>query len=539
MPSRKTNEEYIKQLRQLYGDEYSLGNTKYSNNYTKVSVECNIHGTFYRNPLMLLNGYGCPYCSDKKHFYSFEEYIKILKSKYGELYSVTEEDFCNRDKKLCVKFKCDRHGYFSARPSSLLKETYCKGCKEDKKLAELSNKVKEYYGNNYDVLSQAEVNIKQIKIRCNRHNIVNSFWKTHLFKNKFICNECLKEKQLKENKEKFFEKANDIYDSFYNYIDDYINSQTPITAICPIHGEFKVTPNDHIEKHSGCPKCGNKRSDGEEEIYNFCKTICDETIRRDKEIISPYELDIVLPNKNIAIEYDGILWHSEKYKDNAKYYHLDKTKRCDNNAFKLIHIFEDEWLEKSAIVKSMLRNIIAPNFNAIAIVHKIKQVPTSDAIKFLEENYINGKHYSTYRFGLYNNNELVSLATFKKSGKNDTYHLQCFCNKLGVNVQNGNKVLLEAFINEVNPSKIIAKADRRFSYGNEFEGLGFQRIGETAPNYYYCKRQHRYNKSNFTKERLIKQGYDKGKTVHQIMNERGFYRIYDCGYILFEMNLIT
>lgn len=540
MPTRKTNEEYVNQLKQLYGDKYSFENTKYINNHTKVMVECNIHGTFYRNPLMLLKGYGCPYCSDKKHFYSFDEYINLLKSKYGELYSVTEDDFYNRDKKLCVRFKCDRHGYFLARPSYLLKECCCKGCKEDKKLAELNNKVKEYYGDNYVVLSQTKENIRQIKIRCNRHNIVNSFWKTHLFENKFICSECLKEKQLQENKEKFLEKANVIHNSFYNYMDDYVNSQEFITVICPIHGEFKVTPNDHIEKHSGCPKCGNQRSDGEEEIYEFCKTISNEAIRRDKNLISPYELDIVFPNKHIAIEYNGLLWHSEQYKEDAKRYHLDKTKRCNDNAINLIHIFEDEWIEKSNIVKSMLRNIIAPNFNAIAIANRIKQVSPNEAIKFLEENYIEGKHYSTYRFGLYNIiNELISLATFKKSRKDNTYYLQCFCNKLNTNTKNGNKALLEAFVNKVKPRKIIVKANIRFSNGNEFDELGFQRIGEVEPNYFYCKRQHRYNKSEFTKERLVKQGYDKGKTVHQIMNERGFYRIYDCGYILFEMDLIT
>lgn len=97
------------------------------------------------------------------------------------------------------------------------------------------------------------------------------------------------------------------------------------------------------------------------------------------------------------------------------------------------------------------------------------------------------------------------------------------------------KKLLSTFINEVKPKRIIVNVDKRFSDGSEFDRLGFIKIGETQPNYYYCNRQHREDKSKYTKKKLVEQGFDKSKTEHQIMNERGFYRIYDCGEAIFEL----
>lgn len=535
MPIRKTTKEFINETKSIYGDEYSFDCTEYINNKTKVAVECKKHGIFYRNPLMLLRGYGCPYCTEKKHFYSYKEFTNLLQEKYGDLYTVTREDFYHKDEKQYVKFNCKLHGTFNTKPSLLLQVCCCKECKKENSIKELKEKIEEVYGNGYQV-SQNKENHKKIDIRCNKHNTVNSLWKQHLLKNKFICNECYKEKQQLLNKEHFFKKATELYNGFYSYIGKYKTSQEYITAICPIHGEFKVTPNDHLNKHSGCPKCGNKLSNGENDIFDFCKSLDNNIVQRDKSVINPYELDIYIPNKKLAIEYNGLTWHSEQYKQNAKCYHLNKTNLCKGKSIKLIHIFEDEWLEKNDIVKSMIEREISEMETVIMVEEcEIRKVSTKETTDFLEKNYIKGKHNSTYKYGLYYKNELLLLSTFKKKNRSNEYQLQCFCPKLFTRVVNGEEKLLDIFIKEVNPKRITVNVDKRFSNGSEFERLGFIKIGETQPNYYYCNRQHRENKSKYTKRKLVKQGFDDNKTEHKIMNERGFYRIYDCGEDVFEL----
>lgn len=155
---------------------------------------------------------------------------------------------------------------------------------------------------------------------------------------------------------------------------------------------------------------------------------------------------------------------------------------------------------------------------------------------FLEQNYIKGKHNSTIRYGLYYKDELVLLATFKKvRNKSNAYQLQCFCNKNDIYVVNGNKMLLEHFISVIKPRTIITHVDKRWSDGNEYEKLGFKYIRDTQPNYYYCVRQHRESKGKYTKKKLVEQGFDKDKTEHEIMLERGIYRIYDCGNSIYEL----
>ena len=68
-----------------------------------------------------------------------------------------------------------------------------------------------------------------------------------------------------------------------------------------------------------------------------------------RNIIAPLEIDIFIPSKNIAIEYDGLYWHSSnKFSGRTieKKYHLNKTEQCLKKGIKLIHIFENEWILK-------------------------------------------------------------------------------------------------------------------------------------------------------------------------------------------------
>ena len=92
----------------------------------------------------------------------------------------------------------------------------------------------------------------------------------------------------------------------------------------------------------------------ENEIYHFIKDeLCiTDALQRVRNIIHPYELDIYIPSKKIAIEYNGLIWHSEKFKGKVFNYHLNKTENCEKIGIRLIHIFEDEWNEKKEIIKS-------------------------------------------------------------------------------------------------------------------------------------------------------------------------------------------
>jgi hypothetical protein len=134
---------------------------------------------------------------------------------------------------------------------------------------------------------------------------------------------------------------------------DYVNSQTLVKITCPIHGEFSQLPNNHLSKKYGCPKCSRIISRKEEELYEFvCATAGKENvIQHTRDVISPLELDIYIPSSSIAVEFDGLRWHSEEFEPSPSY-HLNKTKMCEEKGVRLLHVFEDEWDFKKDVIKT-------------------------------------------------------------------------------------------------------------------------------------------------------------------------------------------
>lgn len=285
-----------------------------------------------------------------------------------------------------------------------------------------------------------------------------------------------------------------------------------------------------------CNKLDSHDSSEENNIANYLASIT--TVQRHNRTILEYnkELDIFLPDKNIAIEYNGLYWHSELRK--SKTYHVDKTNECEKHGIHLIHIFEDDWLHKQDIVKSRLNNLLGISEKIFARKCDIRIVSFADSKEFLEKCHIQGNCVSSIRYGLYYNDELVSLMTFGKSRFNSSeYELLRFCNKLNTTVVGGASRLFKHFLRE-HPeiTSIVSYADRCWSIGGVYEKLGFTKLHNTAPNYYYIIDNIRINRMNFQKKSLITCEEDKKKTEHDLMLDRNICRIYDCGNIKYVYN---
>ncbi len=112
----------------------------------------------------------------------------------------------------------------------------------------------------------------------------------------------------------------------------------------------------------GC-RCGvcdsyNKMSRPEKEIVTFIKSFYSgEVLENSRKIIPPFELDIYIPEKKLAIEYNGLYWHSEE-KGKDKHYHKNKYNLCKDKDIRLITIFEDEYLEGREKILNRVKGII-------------------------------------------------------------------------------------------------------------------------------------------------------------------------------------
>ena len=124
-----------------------------------------------------------------------------------------------------------------------------------------------------------------------------------------------------------------------------------------------------------------------------------------------------------------------------------------------------------------------------------------------------------------------------KSKNDNKYEMLRFCNKLNTSVIGGASKLFKYFTKNYNPINIISYTDRSYYNGKVYELLGFNIKNITKPNYYYILNRKKYNNYNFRKNILIKEGYNKNKSEHEIMLERKIYRIYNSGNYKFTFNL--
>lgn len=294
---------------------------------------------------------------------------------------------------------------------------------------------------------------------------------------------------------------------------------------------YDYIDNGHLPRCKVChPYVPVYTSNQENQVYDFVKSLVDFEVRQsDKSIINPYELDIVIPSLQIAIEYCGLYWHSEANKAD-KNYHLTKMNLCRDRGYRLITIFEDEWTQTPEIVKSRLKNILKKDTKIFARKCQVKEVKMSIAKDFIEQNHIQGNAIAKLAYGCYQGQQLVAVMTFGKPRYDKTadYELIRYCS-IGTVIGGAGK-LFSAFLKDRNPTKVISYCDMRWGTGDLYSRLKFKSASlKLLPGYAYTDFIKRYHRSSFTKKSLVKSHDDGTKTEQEIMREKNMYRIWDCG----------
>ncbi len=283
-----------------------------------------------------------------------------------------------------------------------------------------------------------------------------------------------------------------------------------------------------------------KTFNAEYEIEQFIQTLGFNTISNNRSILEGKEIDILIPEKNIGIEHNGIYWHSElQGKDNT--YHLNKTIISEKKGIHLIHVFETEWLEKQNIVKSVISSKLGKYKTRLyARKCEIKEIDFKTKNQFLEENHLQGQDKSSVKLGLFYDDELVSVMTFgvSKYNKNYQYEMHRFCNKLGYQIIGGASKLFKYFLNNHNPKSILTYANRRYSDDTFYEKIGFTSIGYSKPSHWYFGKNidGLASRNQFQKHLLSDKldDFNPELTAWENMKLNGYDRIWDCGNYKFE-----
>jgi Zn finger protein HypA/HybF involved in hydrogenase expression len=288
-----------------------------------------------------------------------------------------------------------------------------------------------------------------------------------------------------------------------------------------------------------CPVCRPEKvkSAAELEILAHVRHMLPDTliISGDKHTISPQELDILIPSKNLAIEYCGLYWHSE-LQGKHRMYHKYKMENCAAQGIRLITIFEDEWLLNPELVRSRLNVILGVVQKKIpARKCDVKMIDTQTARKFCEQNHIQGKGSASAAVGLFHDTQLVSVMTFSKpniskGGKNSphTWELNRMCALQSHVIQGGANRMFKLFVNTHAPSQVITYCDLRWNTGGVYGLMGFEQTHTGFPNYWYLKlpelkRYHRFGLRKTDQDDQTLTEWDNRKA-------QGYDRIWDCGH---------
>lgn len=287
-------------------------------------------------------------------------------------------------------------------------------------------------------------------------------------------------------------------------------------------------------------KNGNGRftSQGELEMLEFVRSL---GIDANKGYIGgadPKELDIKIPEKMIAIEYNGAYWHSDAIKHFNPNDHYNKMKICSNQGYKLLQFFDFEWNNRKLQIQSFLRSALGKNEIKIhGRKTELREVLKLEAKDFLEKYHILGKVQFKVAYGLYFNNELVSMITINKHHRNnEEWVLNRYVGKTNVTVAGGLKKLCDYASREF--GQISTWIDLRMSDGSGWEKMGWKKVSILKPDYFYfnIKTHQIVPKQSRQKKKL---NTPLGMTEREHAKLDSLARIYDCGKIKLVYQVIS
>lgn len=395
---------------------------------------------------------------------------------------VTREDF--------ITSVCPSHGASSVKASVLFSGTHgCRKCARESQVKKRKTPIDslplhpEY---SYPLIQSEYKNNKSVlTVFCKDHGNFYPSAQDHFGKKKTKCPFCSAKKAadifLTLPMVTALSRLQDRWKNKYSYPFfelEYDTVKSKITACCLKHGNFQTLYADHYGKLIHCPTCSHHMSKGENEVLSFVKGLGMRPIGRAKKIIGNKEIDIWLPEKNLAIEYNGLFHHcSDRV---GKSYHKIKRKMCEERGIRLIQIWEDEWIFNREKVESYLKNALGVTPNKLfARKCKLETISKEEGDKFFEENHLQGKgpnggDFIGLRYGEY----LVALTQFRK-GYSGKIELVRNVSLLNTSVVGGFQKILGQWRKENPNAELISFINYDKFSGNGYAMAGFKKTGES------------------------------------------------------------
>lgn len=270
------------------------------------------------------------------------------------------------------------------------------------------------------------------------------------------------------------------------------------------------------------PSYQEKPLDREKSIKKLCKYL-------DREKIS-YTINFKLKDSiyDLKINYSRFLIHLCYERNIESDYNINLSKLASKNGYFCYHIFPWDNLEKFVMCLNYKWKIDIKD----TIINQVGYIEVQKFFDKYSTASTNIKYNTNY--GIFRENGLISCASFKLiDEKENKWMLINLINKFHYVIENGNKTLLQSFIDFYKPSSIIAFSDNSKSNGDLLRTLRFKKILSNDPNLIYCR--YKTGISNEYIKSIL--DIDNNTTIQQMMYGSNYYSLYDCGYDVYELRL--
>lgn len=304
-----------------------------------------------------------------------------------------------------------------------------------------------------------------------------------------------------------------------------------VRVSCVEHGAF-YTRLYSLKAGAGCPRCAGTVAKSEDEVAAWLGDLGVVVLSQVGDLLdNQRKIDLYLPDYNLAIEHCGLYWHREGAKD--KLFHYDRYKDAQQAGMRMITLFEDEWVQKQDVVKSVLLGLLGLDDNRISGRQtEVRSATWAEVSPLYERSHLQGagspckENYALYYKGV-----VVSAMSFRADRfGGHTKELTRYA--FSARVAGGFNKLLAAFTRaQENHGTLVSYSDKRWFSGRTYEQAGFVHVGETGPGYWWCKSGNRYSRLRFQKHKLagLLPKFDENLTEEENMYAHNYWKIWDCG----------
>lgn len=545
---RKPLSVFLDNARSIHGDKYDYSQVIYSDANSLVSIGCPDHGQFLQTPWAhSKRGSGCPKCSNlvkgDKSRLTQSKFLEMAVASHGDRYGLDLAIYRGMDKS--VDILCYDHGVFRPKAGNFIYAgSGCPDCKNQEtsercriSLNEYVEKARAVHGNTFEYSGIAwEKGGAILSIVCPKHGEFKQQALYHLRGGR--CEKCSKPVRSLET----FKAAADLkHNGKYSYEQSqYTGATNKLVITCPTHGQFLQGPTYHVNMGNGCPQCARVGpSQGQVEVYDFLSGLAE--TQMNYRLDGRKELDIYVPSQKLGVEFHGLIWHSEKFStDPTRDY--KKHTLAQSKGIRVIHIYQDEWENKRAIVESLLSQAVGVRTHKVfARTTNVVRVDKATALSFLDLNHIQGSvRAPCEHLGLEHDGSLVAIMSFSRvtslrgsPASDEELELRRFATSMPV-VGGASRLLISYLRANPSVSRVISYSENRLFHGQMYEALGFRKDYLSKPSYWYVSSSHsaRFHKGGFKRGALVTRpgfSFDPALSERDNCANNGWYRLYDCG----------